>query len=204
MKTYDPKHLTLEDVEEIAEHGLKVTIETHNGRKAAGRIVEYSRDRHYTRLSILGRVVAVMAEETHRRLFLLEGEMGDGRVEYAAACVERKDGELAVTDSIKSVEPLREPSDGVESGIGELKGALEDSMGIHRDMLPECKGFYYGARHARVYHYSPYKGWTLVAGLTHKADAPHLINAHVSERRVREGMPLEHTELGLARPEASL
>ena len=53
------------------------------------------------------------------------------------------------------MEPLREPSDGVESGIGELKGALEDSMGIHRDMLPERKGFYYGARHARVYHYSP-------------------------------------------------
>lgn len=204
MKTYDPKHLTLEDMEEISEQGLKVAIETPNGRKAAGRIVEYSRDRHYTRLSILGRVVAVMAEETHGRLFLLEAEMGDGRVEYAVACVERKDGELAVTDSIRAVEPLREPSDGVESGIGELKGALEDSMGIHRDMLPERKGFYYGARRTRVYHYSPCKGWTLVAGPAHKADAPRLVNAHVSERMVRGDMPLEYTELGLARPEAEL
>jgi hypothetical protein len=204
MKTYDPKHLTLEDMEEIAEHGLKVAIETPNGRKTAGRIVEYSRDRHYTRLSILGRVCAVMAEKTHGRLFLLEGEMVDGRVEYAVACVERKDGELAVTDSIRSVEPLREPSDGVESGIGELKGALEDSLGIHRDVLPEREGFYYGARRKRVYRYSPYTGWTLAAGLVPGDDAPHLRDVPVSELRVRGDMPLEYTKLGLARPESEL
>lgn len=204
MKTYDPKHLTLEDIEEIAEHGLKVAIETPNGRKAAGRIVEYSRDRHYTRLSILGRVCAVMAEEAHGRLFLLEITEGDGRVEYAVACVERKDGEPAVTGSIRSVEPLREPSDGVESGIGELKGALEDSLGIHRDRLPEREGFYYGARRTRVYHYSPHEGWVLVAGLVPGEDSPKLMNSHVAEGRVRGGMPLEYTELGLARPESEL